>query len=55
MIIGYIASSILLGHIKESFIIVKPQIVIWNGHLMESYRFGILEETIGSPNVLNAK
>lgn len=42
----------LLGHIKQSFIMVQPQIMVRNAHFMEGNFLGILKKAIGSPNVV---
>jgi hypothetical protein len=36
----------LLDHVKNGFIFVKPNVMIWNGHRLESHAFGIFEKRI---------
>jgi len=40
------------GHIEQRFVVVQPEIVIGNAHLMEGDLFGVLKEAIGPPNAV---
>lgn len=41
-----------LGHIEQRLVMVKPEIMIGYAHLVEGDLFGILKETIGTPNAV---
>lgn len=43
---------LLLGHVKQCFVIVQPQVVIWDGHFVKRDGLGVLEEAIWSPYIL---
>ena len=42
--------SCLLDHVENCFVLVEPEIMIWNGHGLERDLLGVLEERVGSPN-----
>ena len=42
----------LLSHVDEGFVVVEPEIVIGHTHLVEGDFFGVFEEAVGTPEVL---
>jgi len=42
----------LLDHVQNMFVLIKPKIVIWYCHRLESDLLGILEKRIRSPHLL---
>lgn len=40
----------LLGHVQQRLIVIKPQVVVGNRHLMERDFLGVLEEAVGPPD-----
>lgn len=41
----------LLNHVQYGRIEVEPQIMVGDGHGLESDRFGVFEESVGAPDV----
>lgn len=41
-----------LHHVQNSFVFVQPHVVIGDGHRLKSHGFGVFEEGIGPPHVL---
>lgn len=41
-----------LGHVQQRFVVVQPQIVVRDAHLVEGDLFGVLEEAIGPPDAV---
>lgn len=42
----------LLNHIKYRLVLIEPNVMIRNGHILECHVFGVLEERIWPPNML---
>ena len=42
----------LLDHVHDLLALVEPQVMVGDRHPLEGDSFGILEEGVGSPNLL---
>lgn len=49
---GTLNKYVLLDHVEDAFILVQPQVVIWDRHGLKCDLLGIFEEGIGSPHFL---
>jgi len=41
-----------LGHVEQRFVVVQPEIVVRNAHLVEGDLLGVFEEAIGPPDAV---
>lgn len=41
-----------LGHVEQRLVVVEPQVVVGNAHLVERDLLGVLEEAVGPPNAI---
>ena len=48
----HISSRDLLDHVHDLLALVEPQVMVGDRHPLEGDSFGILEEGVGSPNLL---